>query len=100
MLAAKKDGASSGKLLALLKQKQSNAVIETTWQLGTRPRETDKPNLYLPEIQTVRPKRADSQILSSAETDTERDLNFEDLPPELQDLLRVQLRKGRDVSAL
>jgi hypothetical protein len=96
LLAAKKDGASSDKLLALLKQKHSNAVTETTWQLGARPPETDKSNPDLADIQ----KRfgPDAQILSSAETADEQEFYFEDLPPELQNVLRIQLRQAGDVS--
>jgi len=98
LLDARKDGASSEKLLALLKQKHSDRVIEATWQLGARPAENMKSNSELAEIQ----KRfgPNAQILSSPEIDKERDFYFEDLPPELQNVLRVQLREGGDVSAV
>jgi hypothetical protein len=98
LLAARRDGASSDKLLALLKQKHSNGVIEATWQLGPRPLATEKSNPEPAEIQ----KRfgPNAQLLSSPETDKEREFHFEDLPPELQNVLRVQLRERGDVSAV
>jgi hypothetical protein len=99
LLAAKTNGADGGKLLALLKRTHSNAVTETTWQLGTRPAETTAPGADLLEVQ----KRfgPNAQVLSAPPADgQERKLYFEDLPAELQNVLRVQLRRAGDVSAV
>jgi hypothetical protein len=80
-----------------LKQKHSNGVIEATWQLGPRPPETEKSNSESAELQ----KRfgPNAQLLSSPETDKEREFYLEDLP-ELQNVLRVQVRERGDVSAI
>jgi hypothetical protein len=98
LLAAKKGGASVDKLLALFEQSHSNAVTETTWQLAPRPAEADKPNADLAEIQ----KRfgPNAKVLSSPQADKEQKFYFEDLPAELQNVLRVQLRQAGDVSAV
>lgn len=98
VLAAKKNGAASDKLLALLQSSHSNAVTEITWQFGERPMETNQPDSDLAEIQ----KRfgPNAQILSSPRMDKARKFNFEDLPGELQNMLRVQLRQPGDVSAV
>jgi len=96
LVSAKQNGASSDQLLALLKQRHSNAVTEITWQLAARPQETNKSNPDLAEIQ----KRfgPNAQILSSPEPDDEQKFYFDDLPPELQNMLRIQLRQAGDVS--
>jgi hypothetical protein len=87
------------KLLALLKQLHSNDVSETTWQLGTRPAEANAPAADEIEIkQRFGPK---AQMLSSPHADGKRAKSyFEDLPEELQNVLRVQLRQPGDVSAV
>jgi hypothetical protein len=99
MLAAKKNGADLENLLVLLKRSHSNAVTETTWQLGARPAETNAPAAEETEIK----KRfgANAQILSSPHASgKEQKFYFEDLPGELQNVLRVQLRQPSDISAV
>ena len=100
LLAAKTNGASPAQLLALLQQSRSNAVTETTWQLGPRPEETNAPNAD--ELEIKRRFGPDAQILSSphAGADKEGKFYFADLPGELQRVLDVQLRREGDVSAV
>lgn len=99
MLAAKQAGGGFDNLLLLLKRSHSNDVSETTWQLGPRPAETNAPAADLIEVQ----KRFGStaQVLSSPRVgENQRKFYFEDLPDELQRVLRVQLRQPGDVSAV
>jgi|GEM_PF-976060 len=87
------------KLLALLKQTHSNDVSETTWQLAARPAETNTPNAD--EIEIKKHFGPNAQVLSSpSRGGEERKFYFEELPPELQNVLRVQLRQPGDVSAV
>ena len=99
LLAAKTDGAGCEKLLALLKRSHSNAVTEMTWQLGARPAETNAPATDESEIK----KRfgPNAQVLSSPHAGgKERKFYFEDLPGELQNVLRAQLGQAGDLSAV
>ena len=87
------------KLLALLKQLHSNDVSETTWQLGARPAETNAP--AADELEIKQRFGPNAQRLSSPQADRKRAKSyFEDLPEELQNVLRVQLRQAGDVSAV
>ncbi len=88
------------KLLALLEQSHSNDVTETTWQLGARPEE--KPGAENPDEVEIRKRFGpNAQILSSPHVGgKEQKFYFEDLPGELQKVLRVQLRQAGDVSAV
>ena len=87
------------KLLALLKQTHSNAVTETVWQLGVRPAETNA--LTADEIEIKKRFGPNAQLLSLPHAGgKEAKLYFEDLPGELQNVLRVQLRRPGDVSAV
>ena len=99
LLAAKKNGASLDQLKALLKCNDSNLVIETIWQLGAREVGTNAPNVDLLEIK----KRfgPGAQILSSPQSYGKEVKSYlQDLPEELQNVLRVQLRQPGDVSAV
>ena len=100
LLAAKTNGADCEKLLALLKRSHSNAVTDTTWQLTTRPAETNAS--AADEIEIKKRFGSNAQILSSprAGDEKERKFYFADLPGELQNVLRVQLRQSGDVSAV
>ncbi len=99
LLAAKQNGAGFEKMLARLKQSHSNAVTETTWQLGARPAETSAPNAD--EIEIKKRFGANAQILSSPRAEgKDRKFYLADLPEELQNVLRVQLRRPGDVSAV
>ena len=86
------------KLLASLEQGHSNQVSETTWQLGARPAETNAPTAD--EIEIRKRFGPDAQIISSPQREKERKFYFEDLPGELQKVLRVQLRQPGAVSAV
>jgi len=99
LLAAKQVGSGFEKLLALLKRNHSSGVSETSWQLGSRPGETNAPTADEIEIQ----KRfgSNAQILSSPRGGgKDQKFYFEDLPGDLQKVLRVQLRGPGDVSAV
>jgi hypothetical protein len=100
LLAAKTNSADFAKLLALLKQRHFDAVIETTWQLGARPEE--KPGAPSEDEMEVRQRFGPSaQILSPPPANGhERTFYLADLPGELQNVLRVQLRQAGDVSAV
>jgi hypothetical protein len=99
LLAAKTNGADCGKLLALLKCGHSNSVSETTWQLGARPAETNAP--AADEIEIKKRFGPNAQMLSAPHPDGKlAKYYFEDLPGELQNVLRAQLRQPGDVSAV
>ena len=99
LLALKAGGANLDKLLASLKHSYSNAVTETTWQLGPRPAETNAAGADDMEIK--RRFGPNAQILSSPHTGGEESkFYFQDLPGELQTVLRAQLRGAGDVSAV
>lgn len=88
----------TGARLALLKQNHSNAVSETTWQLGERPAETNAPGR---DERTIKQNFGPNvQVISSPQRDSDRKCYFEDLPAELQNVLRVQLRQPGDMSAV
>lgn len=101
LIAAKQNGASDEMLLAMLKRSHAHAVTETTWQLGARPEK--KPNSETTaEIEIKKRFGPNAQLLSSpqASDGKERQFYFADLPGELQNVLRVQLRQVGDVSAV
>ena len=99
LLAAKTNSADCEKLLALLKRNHSNAVTETTWQLAARPAETNASSAD--EIEIKKRFGPDAQILSSPRaTEQERKFYFEDLAGEMQRVLRAQLLRAGDVSAV
>lgn len=86
-------------LVAILKAVHSNAVTETTWKFGARRPDTNAPTAD--EIEIKKRFGPDAQILSSARGgEKDHRFYFEDLPGELQRVLRVQLRQPRDVSAV
>jgi hypothetical protein len=98
LLTEKKIGADGGKLLAVLKRSNTNAVTETTWQLSARPSEINAP---ADESEIKKRFGPNAQILSSPQAGRkDQKLYFEDLPGELQNVLRVQLRQPGDVSAV
>ena len=86
-------------LVELLKAGHSNEVSETTWQLTPRPAETNAP--APDELEIKKRFGPNAQIISSpGGAARDRKLYFEDLPPPLQEVLRVQLRQPGDVSAV
>jgi hypothetical protein len=87
------------KRLALLKASHSNEVSETTWQLGARPAETNAP--ADDELDIKQRFGPNAQLISSPRgAERDRKQYFEDLPSELQRVLRLQLRQPGDVSAV
>jgi hypothetical protein len=85
--------------LTILKAGATGQFSETTWQLGARPAETYAP--AADELEIKQRFGPNAQISSSPHR-AERDQKayFEDLPAELQQVLRVQLRQPGDVSAV
>jgi hypothetical protein len=100
LLAAKKAGSGFDKLLPLLKRDHSNDVSETTWQLGARPEEkAARENANEAEIRRHYGPKA--QVLSSPDSGrNDGKTYFEDLPPELQRVLSIQLQQAGAVSAV
>lgn len=99
LLAAKTNGASCEELLALLQHSHSNEVTEVTWQLAVRPAETSAPGAD--EIEIKKRFGPNAQLISAPPAGgREAKFYFEDLPGELQNVLRVQLRRPGDISAV
>jgi hypothetical protein len=97
LLAARREGPD--KLVELLKRGHPNEVHETTWQLGARPGTNSAADPGLAQVGQRFGRSA--QIVSPApERGTEAKYYFEDVPPELQNVLRAQLRRAGDVSAV
>jgi hypothetical protein len=85
-------------LVDILKTNQSNAVTETTWQLGSRTPDTNAP--VADEIELKHRFGPDAQIISARRgVDQHQSFYFEDLPGELRRVLQLQLRQAGDVSA-
>jgi hypothetical protein len=86
-------------LLAILKASPTGQLTETTWQLGARPAETNAPAAE--ELEIKQRFGPNAQLLSSPRgAERDRKQYFEDLPGELQRVLRLQLRQPGDVSAV
>jgi hypothetical protein len=100
LLAAKKNGAEVAKLLPLLKARHPNEVRETTGQLGARPEA--KPGIPTSDETEIKKRFGpDAKLLSRpGDGGREQTFYFDDLPAELQKVLRVQLRQPGDVSAV
>ena len=100
--------------LAIVNAAQVGAAPELTWQLSPRPASDLSPAPPgAPSVLTEVKARSSAysieataqlaQVLASPDrsaVDRDRMLYFEDLPAELQDVLRTQLRKPGDVSAV
>ena len=99
LLAARSNGADSASLVTLMQRAQTNVVTETTWLLSARPAASKAPGGD--EIEVQKRFGPDARVLSPPQdSDKERTFYFEDLPRELQNVLRVQLRQPGDVSAV
>ena len=100
LFAAKRSGADAEHLLALLRHSHSNAVTEAVWQLTARPAETNAHAAGDSEIK--RRFGPDAQLLAAPPDGDAQEANlyFAELPAELQNVLRVQLRQPGDVSAV
>jgi len=91
--------ASLSNLIGILKQAGVGQFTETTWQLGARTPDTNAP--AADEIEIKKRFGPDAQLLSSPHGgERDRPFYFEDLPGELQRVLRAQLRQPGDVSAV
>jgi hypothetical protein len=74
-------------------------VAETVWQLGARPAETNAP--AVDEMEIKKRFGPNAQVLGGPHPDGKgAKYYFEDLPGELQNVLRAQLRRPGDVSAV
>ncbi len=113
VLAAKSDSRPVADLAALLRSGASNQVQEVSWLMASRPPESTAATAPSSGISTPTQGRATggpysveatvqiAQVLSSpAHGHEERKNYFEDLPAELQRVLKVQLRHPGDVSAV
>jgi len=99
LLAAKARGDSITNLIVLLRHDRTDEVSETTWQLGARPVETNAPDAD--EIEIKKRFGPNAQILSSPHAGRKDEtFYFEDLPGELQNVLRLRLRQPGDVSSV
>jgi len=99
LLAARTNGTSAGQLVAQVRNSHSNAMAESTWQLGTRPTETSAPTAD--EVEIKRRFGPNAQVLSSPHAQNRAQKSyFADLPSCLQNVLRAQLRQPGDVSAV
>lgn len=88
-----------GQLVAILKNSPAGSCNETVWQLGAHPAETNAS--AADEIEIKKRFGPNAQIVSSAcAAGKDTKFYFEDLPGELQNVLRVQLRQPGDVSAV
>jgi hypothetical protein len=99
LLEAKANGATPAQLLAQLQRAGSNAVQVLTWQLAPRPARSNAPSDD--QIKSKRRFEPGARIVSSPrEAEAEQTSSFEDLSPQLQRVLRVQLRQPGDMSAV
>jgi hypothetical protein len=86
-------------MVAVLKACPRGQLTETTWQLGARPAETNAPAAE--ELDIKQRFGPNAQLISSPRgAERDRKQYFEDLPGELQQVLRLQLRQPGDVSAV
>jgi hypothetical protein len=94
---------------SLLARKHVAGMCAVTWQLTPRP-EDGKSEISAPPAQTkgaatsgtysVEATAQIAQVLTPPTSERDRKTYFEDLDPELQKVLRVQLQKPGDVSAV
>jgi len=98
LLAARGKPVGSDQLL-LLKRLGSNHVVEIAWRLDKRP---DEPQDGRKELAAAQARFGPNAQVRFAPQDADRKPTsyFEDLSPELQRVLRVQLRRAGDISAV
>jgi hypothetical protein len=89
-----------GKRVAILKNSPAGSFSETVWQLGARPAETNA--LAADEVEIKKRFGPNAQLLSRPPDADGKDVKayFADLPGELQNVLRAQLRQPSAVSAV
>ena len=99
LLAAKKSGAVTGRLVGLLEEGRSNEVVKSTWLLSPRPVQKDVDGPTQAEVQKQFGPSA--RILSSPHDPTgQRQLYIEDISADLRQVLLAQLQKAGDISAV
>jgi hypothetical protein len=99
LLKARQESAGPNQLKNLLVQSGSNLVSETTWQLGKPPGESPEEAAEL--LKAKQRFGPEAQLLSGSDHfEGPQKFYFDDLPPELQQILRVQLKQSGDVSAV
>jgi len=94
----------------LLAHQAVEGMRDSTWELGSRPAEAAPPAPSVPQAQQASASsgsysnEATAQVAQplggGQDKPGDRKLYFEDLDPELQNVLRVQLQKPGDVSAV
>ena len=99
LLAAKQAGGDVDKLLSVLKHDHGKETSEMTWQLGARPEEKNG-SASASDAEVQKRFGPNARTLSPTTGGEQRKLYFEELPAELQRVLRVQLRQPGDVSAV
>ena len=98
LLAAKANGMALTNLVQLFKQAGGKGVSEISWELTPPTAAAKTPTAEEMEIkQRFGP---DAQLLSAPGGERDRRFYFDDLPGELQRVLRAQLRQAGDVSAV
>jgi hypothetical protein len=100
LLAARRNGADVTNLVSLLKQHHADHMSEMTWQLGDRPDKSSGAASMSDESELKGRFGPNAQVISSPRAEMDRKLYFGDLPPQLQTLLRTQLRQAGDFSAV
>jgi hypothetical protein len=99
LLAARGNGVVVTNLVSLLKHHDSDDLSKTTWQLGSRP---DKPRgaNVRDEVELKRRFGPNAQVISCSQAEMDQKPYFEDLPVNLQRVLRTQLRQAGDFSSV
>lgn len=82
----------------MLQQGHRDQITELMWQLRRRPEESNRSSSD--ELEIKKRFGADAQLGSTPQVERDRLIYFEDLPGELQPVLRVQLGQAGDVSAV
>jgi len=95
LLAAKSSTATPPKLLENLRSHQL-PVQDVEWLLTPRPAEAQKPD----DLEIKKKFGQNAQILSAPETTGDQKFYFDDLEPQLRNVLKAQLRDAGDVSAV
>lgn len=100
LLTGKASNTNVPALQSLLKERHAAAVREITWRLGPRPAEpSDSPTAA--ELEARKQFGPNARVISNpANRKADPNCYFSDLPGELQEVLRAQLKAEGDVSAI
>lgn len=99
MLTAKTKGTAPADLVKLFKASGGDKVSDITWELSQPPAAAAK-TPAAEELEIRKRYGPEAQILSAGGSEHDRKLYFNDVPAELQRVLRAQLRQAGDVSAV